>query len=119
MTADAFQEPTGAMIENGSAREAAEGSVSELFEKANDAVHGRNDGFRLAQTARDRISETKDGLADVGKLINDLNRAMQSLPACQQALFANNWAFRPIFSAICATRPVKFNGSRIRPAGMA
>lgn len=45
MTADAFQELTGAMIENGSAREAAEGSVSELFEKANDAVHGRNDGF--------------------------------------------------------------------------
>ena len=95
MTADAFQELTGAMIENGSAREAAEGSVSELFEKANDAVHGRNDGFRLAQTARDRISETKDGLADVGKLINDLNRAMQSLPAGQQALFANKLGLSP------------------------
>ncbi|MCW6014893.1 hypothetical protein K1Y38_18905 [Serratia marcescens] len=96
MTADAFQELTGAMIENGSAREAAEGSVSELFEKANDAVHGRNDGFLALLKQRGiGISETKDGLADVGKLINDLNRAMQSLPAGQQALFANKLGISP------------------------
>ncbi|EPF7464146.1 hypothetical protein ACSTTR_002117 [Serratia marcescens] len=96
MTADAFQELTGAMIENGSAREAAEGSVSELFEKANDAVHGRNDGFLALLKQRGiGISETKDGLADVGKLINDLNRAMQSLPAGQQALFANKLGLSP------------------------
>ncbi|RZF15036.1 transglycosylase SLT domain-containing protein [Serratia marcescens] len=96
MTADAFQELTGAMIENGSAREAAEGSVSELFEKANDAVHGRNDGFLALLKQRGiGISETKDGLADVGKLIIDLNRAMQSLPAGQQALFANKLGLSP------------------------
>lgn len=96
MTADAFQELTGAMIENGSAREAAEGSVSELFEKANDAVHGRNDGFLALLKQRGiGISETKDGLADVGKLINDLNRAMQALPAGQQALFANKLGLSP------------------------
>ncbi|MDK7596336.1 hypothetical protein QP585_24895, partial [Serratia ureilytica] len=78
------------------AREAAEGSVSELFEKANDAVHGRNDSFLALLKQRGiGISETKDGLADVGKLINDLNRAMQSLPAGQQALFANKLGISP------------------------
>ncbi|HEJ7999078.1 TPA: hypothetical protein SMI16_004548 [Serratia liquefaciens] len=96
MTADAFQELTGAMIENGSAREAAEGSVGDLFEKANDAAHGRNDGFLALLKQRGvGISLTKDGLADVGKLVNDLNRSMQSLPAGQQALFANKLGLSP------------------------
>lgn len=96
MTADAFQELTGAMIENGSAREAAEGSVGDLFEKANDAAHGRNDGFlALLKQHGVGISLTKDGLADVGKLVNDLNRSMQSLPAGQQALFANKLGLSP------------------------
>lgn len=96
MTADAFQELTGAMIENGSAREAAEGSIGDLFEKANDAAHGRNDGFLALLKQRGvGISLTKDGLADVGKLVNDLNRSMQSLPAGQQALFANKLGLSP------------------------
>ncbi|CAI1575551.1 Uncharacterised protein [Serratia proteamaculans] len=96
MTADAFQELTGAMIENGSAREAAEGSVGDLFEKANDAAHGRNDSFLALLKQRGvEISLTKDGLADVGKLVNDLNRSMQSLPAGQQALFANKLGLSP------------------------
>ncbi len=96
MTADAFQELTGAMIENGSAREAAEGSVGDLFEKANDAAHGRNDGFLALLKQRGvGIRLTKDGLADVGKLVNDLNRSMQSLPAGQQALFANKLGLSP------------------------
>ncbi|ELW7390577.1 hypothetical protein [Yersinia intermedia] len=96
MTADAFQELTGAMIENGSAREAAEGSVGDLFEKANDAAHGRNDGFLALLKQRGvGISLTKDGLADVGKLVNDLNRSMQSLPAGQQALFADKLGLSP------------------------
>lgn len=96
MTADAFQELTGAMIENGSAREAAEGSVGDLFEKANDAAHGRNDGFLALLKQRGvGISLTKDGLADVGKLVNDLNRSMQSLPAGQQALLANKLGLSP------------------------
>ncbi|WP_269935810.1 hypothetical protein [Serratia liquefaciens] len=96
MTADAFQELTGAMIENGSAREAAEGSVGDLFEKANDAAHGRNDGFLALLKQRGvGISLTKDGLADVGKLVNDLNRSMQSLPTGQQALFANKLGLSP------------------------
>ncbi|SMB46849.1 conserved hypothetical protein [Serratia proteamaculans] len=96
MTADAFQELTGAMIENGSAREAAEGSVGDLFEKANDAAHGRNEGFLALLKQRGvGISLTKDRLADVGKLVNDLNRSMQSLPAGQQALFANKLGLSP------------------------
>ncbi|UNK26215.1 hypothetical protein MNO11_15320 [Serratia plymuthica] len=96
MTADAFQELTGAMVENGSAREAAEDSVGDLFEKANDAAHGRNDGFLALLKQRGvEISLTKEGLADVGKLVNDLNRAMQSLPAGQQALFANKMGISP------------------------
>lgn len=45
MTTQAFQQLTGAMVENGSAREDAEKSLSGLFDNANDAVHGRNGGF--------------------------------------------------------------------------
>ncbi|HEJ8008014.1 TPA: lytic transglycosylase domain-containing protein [Serratia marcescens] len=90
MTTDAFQELTGAMIENGSEREAAESSIGNLFERSNDAAHGRNNEFlALLQQEGIGISLTKEGLADVGKLINDLNRAIQALPAGQQALFAN------------------------------
>lgn len=96
MTTDAFQELTGAMIENGSEREAAESSIGNLFERANDAAHGRNNEFlALLQQEGIGIGLTKEGLADVGKLINDLNRSMQSLPAGQQALFANKLGLSP------------------------
>lgn len=96
MTTDAFQELTGAMIENGSEREAAESSIGNLFERANDAAHGRNNEFlALLQQEGIGISLTKEGLADVGKLINDLNRAIQALPAGQQALFANKLGLSP------------------------
>ncbi|HGE8350864.1 TPA: transglycosylase SLT domain-containing protein [Serratia marcescens] len=96
MTTDAFQELTGAMIENGSEREAAESSIGNLFERSNDAAHGRNNEFlALLQQEGLGVSLTKEGLADVGKLINDLNRAMQSLPAGQQALFANKLGLSP------------------------
>ncbi|WP_199639605.1 lytic transglycosylase domain-containing protein [Serratia sp. PAMC26656] len=96
MTADAFQELTGAMIENGSARDAAESSVGDLFEKANDAVHGRNDGFlALLQQEGIGISKTKEGLADVGKLTEDINRKMQELSPGMQALFGNKLNLSP------------------------
>jgi len=96
MTTDAFQELTGAMIENGSEREAAESSIGNLFERANDAAHGRNNEFlALLQQEGIGIGLTKEGLADVGKLIDDLNRSMQSLPAGQQALFANKLGLSP------------------------
>ncbi|CAI1642725.1 hypothetical protein [Serratia proteamaculans] len=96
MTADAFQELTGAMIENGSARDAAESSVGDLFEKANDAVHGRNEGFlALLQQEGIGISKTKEGLADVGKLTEDINRKMQELSPGMQALFGNKLNLSP------------------------
>ncbi|WP_168403827.1 hypothetical protein [Erwinia amylovora] len=96
MTADAFQELTGAMIENGTTREAAEGSISGLFDQANDAVHGRNDGFlALLQQKGIGISETKEGLADVAKLMSDINRVMQTMPSGEQALFIQKLRLSP------------------------
>ncbi|MGQ5763133.1 transglycosylase SLT domain-containing protein [Serratia sp. IR-2025] len=96
MTADAFQELTGAMIENGSAREAAESSVVDLFEKANDAAHGRNKPFlALLKTNDIDISLTKEGLADVEKLTEDINRKMQTLSPGLQALFSNKLNLSP------------------------
>ncbi|QLH62311.1 hypothetical protein [Serratia symbiotica] len=96
MTTDAFQELTGAMIENGSEREAAESSIGNLFEKANDAAWGRNKEFlALLKTNDIDISLTKEGLADVGKLIKDLNREMQSLSPARQAIFANKLGLSP------------------------
>lgn len=96
MTADAFQELTGAMIENGTTREAAEGSISGLFDQANDAAHGRNDSFlALLQQKGIGISETKEGLADVAKLMNDINSVMQTMPSGEQALFIQKLGLSP------------------------
>lgn len=96
MTADAFQELTGAMIVNGTTREAAESSISGLFDQANDAAHGRNDGFlALLQQKGIGISETKEGLADVAKLMNDINRVMQAMPSGEQALFIQKLGLSP------------------------
>lgn len=96
MTADAFQELTGAMVENGSAREAAEDSVANLFERANDAAHGRNKEFlALLKTNDIDISLTKEGLADVGKLTEDIHRKMQTLSPGLQALFGNKLNLSP------------------------
>ncbi|MBT9184221.1 lytic transglycosylase domain-containing protein [Pectobacterium punjabense] len=96
MTAHAFQELTGAMIENGSAREASEGAVSELFTKATDGLWGENNAFKsqLMQKGID-IHKTKEGLADVGRLVDDLNRVMQSMPPGIQALYANKLGLSP------------------------
>lgn len=96
MTTDAFQELTGAMIENGSEREAAESSIGNLFERANDAAHGRNNEFlALLQQEGIGIGLTKEGLADVGKLTEDINRKMQTLSPGLQALFGNKLNLSP------------------------
>lgn len=96
MTTQAFQQLTGAMVENGSAREDAEKSLSGLFDNANDAVHGRNGGF-LALLAQKGVGihQTKEGLADVGRLIEDLNSVMQSMSSGDQALFAQKLGLSP------------------------
>ncbi|MBI0554555.1 hypothetical protein F6Q06_08640 [Pectobacterium parmentieri] len=96
MTAHAFQELTGAMIENGSAREASEGAINDLFTKANDGLWGENNAFKslLMQKGID-IHKTKEGLADVGRLVDDLNRVMQSMPPGLQALYANKLGLSP------------------------
>ncbi|MER3009203.1 transglycosylase SLT domain-containing protein [Serratia nematodiphila] len=96
MTADAFQELTGAMIENGSEREAAESSIANLFERANDAAHGRNNEFlSLLQQEGIGIGLTKEGLADVGKLTEDINRKMQTLSPGLQSLLGNKLNLSP------------------------
>ncbi|UUE37971.1 hypothetical protein L0Y26_08695 [Pectobacterium aroidearum] len=96
MTAHAFQELTGAMIENGSAREDSESAISDLFTKANDGLWGENNAFKalLMQKGID-IHKTKEGLADVGRLVDDLNRVMQSMPPGLQALYANKLGLSP------------------------
>lgn len=95
-TTHAYQELTGAMIENGSAREAAEGSVSGLYQRANDALNMRDDGF-LALTSQlgIKISKTKEGVADVAKLMDDLNKVMLQQSPARQALIAQVGGFSP------------------------
>lgn len=96
MTAHAFQELTGAMIENGSTREASEGAINDLFTKANDGLWGENNAFKalLMQKGID-IHKTKEGLADVGRLVDDLNRVLQSMPPGLQALYINKLGLPP------------------------
>ena len=95
-TIRAYQELTGAMIENGSARDAAEGSVSGLYQRANDALNMRDDGF-LALTSQlgIKISKTKEGVADVAKLMDDLNKVMLQQSPARQALIAQVGGFSP------------------------
>lgn len=95
-TTRAYQELTGAMIENGSAREAAEGSVSGLYQRANDALNMRDDGFlALISQLGIKISKTKEGVADVAKLMDDLNKVMLQQSPARQALIAQVGGFSP------------------------
>lgn len=95
-TTRAYQELTGAMIENGATRESAESSVTGLYQRANDALNGRDDPFNalLAQMGV-KISKTKEGMADVVKLMDDLNKAMLKESPAKQAVIAQVGQFSP------------------------
>lgn len=96
MTTTAFQELTGAMIENGSTREAAENALVDTFDKATEAAYGFNPTFLSVLNSKGiGISKTKEGLADVGKLLVDINRVMQELPPGEQALFIKKLGLSP------------------------
>ncbi|HEY0209498.1 hypothetical protein [Acerihabitans sp.] len=97
MTTKAFQELTGAMVENGATREAAEGSVSSFFENANEVAHNRGDLSIKAILAKEGIgfSLTKENLVDVGKLITDLNGKFQNFTPGIQALIARKLGLSP------------------------
>ncbi|MGV0084257.1 hypothetical protein EEAAV_10375 [Rahnella aceris] len=95
-TTRAYQELTGAMIENGATRDSAESSVTGLYQRANDALNGRDDPFNalLAQMGV-KISKTKEGMADVVKLMDDLNKAMLQQSPARQAVIAQVGQFSP------------------------
>ncbi|WP_129991830.1 hypothetical protein [Rahnella sp. CFA14(1/10)] len=95
-TTRAYQELTGAMIENGATRDSAEGAITGLYQRANDALNGRDDPFNalLAQMGV-KISKTKEGMADVVKLMDDLNKAMLKQTPARQAVIAQIGQFPP------------------------
>lgn len=95
-TTRAYQELTGAMIENGATRDSAEGAITGLYQRANDALNGRDDPFNalLAQMGV-KISKTKEGMADVVKLMDDLNKAMLNQTPARQAVIAQVGQFSP------------------------
>lgn len=95
-TTRAYQELTGAMIENGATRDSAESSVTGLYQRANDALNGRDDPFNalMAQMGI-KISKTKEGMADVVKLMDDLNRAMLKQTPARQSVIAQVGQFSP------------------------
>lgn len=95
-TTRAYQELTGAMIENGATRDSAESSVIGLYQRANDALNGRDDPFNalMAQMGI-KISKTKEGMADVVKLMDDLNRAMLKQTPARQSVIAQVGQFSP------------------------
>lgn len=95
-TARAYQELTGAMIENGATRDAADSAVTGLYQRANDAVQGRDNGFVsfLAQLGI-KVNKTKEGVADVVTLMDDLNKAMQKQSPAKQAVIAQVGGFSP------------------------
>lgn len=95
-TTRAYQELTGAMIENGATRDSAESSITGLYQRANDALNGRDDPFNalLAQMGV-KISKTKEGMADVVKLMDDLNKAMLQQSPARQSVIAQVGQFSP------------------------
>ena len=96
MTTNEFQKLTGAMVENGAARDKAESSINDLYTRANNAVQGR-DGFFMALMASNGIgiSKTKEGVADVNKLLDDMNKRMLQLSPALQAVFGNAAGLSP------------------------
>lgn len=95
-TTQAYQELTGAMIENGATRDAADSAVTGLYKRANDALHGRDDPFKALLTQMGiKINLTKEGMADVVKLMDDLNKAMLQQSPGQQAVIAQVGQFSP------------------------
>lgn len=96
MTTRAFQELTGAMIENGSEREAAESALSDLYNKSESALLGGNSMFAsLLQQQGIDIHLTKEGLADVGRLVDDINKVAQSMTPGKAALWINSLGLSP------------------------
>lgn len=95
-TTRAYQELTGAMIENGATRDSAESSVIGLYQRANDALNARDDPFNalLAQMGV-KISKTREGMADVVKLMDYLNKAMLQQTPARQAVIAQVGQFSP------------------------
>lgn len=95
-TTRAYQELTGAMIENGATRDSAEGAITGLYQRANDALNTRDDPFNalLAQIGV-KIYKTKEGMADVVKLMDDLNKAMLNQTPARQAVIAQVGQFSP------------------------
>ncbi|MCP1065408.1 hypothetical protein M5G07_07050 [Serratia symbiotica] len=84
------------MIENGTTRETAEISIVGIFDKDSDAAHARNDYFlALLKEKKIGISETKEGPADVTKLINDLNCVINTMSSREQALLSKTWGLSP------------------------
>ncbi|PKB90816.1 hypothetical protein A8A01_04330, partial [Ewingella americana] len=66
------------------------------YQRANDALNGRDDPFNalLAQMGV-KISKTKEGMADVVKLMDDLNKAMLKQTPARQAVIAQVGQFSP------------------------
>ncbi|MGP3594307.1 hypothetical protein [Vagococcus sp. WN89Y] len=96
MTTHAFQELTGAMVENGSAREAAESAIADLYNKSESALLGGNSMFAsLLQQQGIDIHLTKEGLADVSRLVDDINKMAQSMTPGKAALWINSLGLSP------------------------
>ncbi|WP_410015805.1 hypothetical protein [Sodalis sp. C49] len=96
MATQAFQRLTGAMVENGSQREAAESSISSLYKRANDAVQGRDNSFlSLLASNGIGISKTQEGVADVNKLLDDMQGRLQTLSPALQAVFGDAAGLSP------------------------
>ncbi|QWA09788.1 hypothetical protein GTU79_21115 [Sodalis ligni] len=96
LTTRAFQQLTGAMIENGATRSDAENSIASLYQRANEAVQGRDNSF-LALLASNGIgiSKTKEGVADVNKLLDDMHSRLYNLSPALQAVFGNAAGLSP------------------------
>lgn len=96
MTTQAFQQLTGAMIENGSARADAESSITSLFDRANNALQGRNEPFKgiMIEKGID-IHETKNGVADISRLIDDIQAKLKTMPPVLQAIFVQQAGLSP------------------------
>lgn len=90
MTARAYQELTGAMIENGVARESAEQGISQLYGRATGALNNDDNEFvALLNQMGVKIKVTRDGVADVNALVDDLRNSMSKLNPAKQAFFAS------------------------------
>ncbi|TKI02898.1 transglycosylase SLT domain-containing protein [Martelella alba] len=96
MATRAFQELTGAMVENGAERDKAESSITDLFSRANNAIQGLDPQFEgLLQSKGIGLYYNDQGVVDMNRLLDDMHKKLVQMTPALQAVFGDKTGLSP------------------------